>query len=84
MVEVTRLAVTVDITGLFVDLVVVDFVQGPSDMLLVTLGLVRVVGGPDVLMAVVLLAVGGLDVLMVVVVVGNLYSSLRFVLHSSA
>ena len=71
MVEVTRLAVTVDLTGLLVDLLVVDHVQGPIDMLVVTLGVVVVVvvvvGGPDVPMVVVRVIEPSLVVVMVVV-----------------
>ena len=44
VVEVTRLAVTVDLTGLLVDILVVDHVQGLNVMLVVTLEVVVVVG----------------------------------------
>ena len=43
-VEVPRLAVTVDLTGLLVDILVVDHVQGLNVMLVVTLEVVVVVG----------------------------------------
>ena len=43
VVEVTGLAVTVDLTGLLVDILVVD--QGLNVMLVVTLEMVVVVGG---------------------------------------
>ena len=44
VVEVTRLVVTVDLTGLLVDILVVDHVQGLNVMLVVTLEVVVVVG----------------------------------------
>ena len=44
VVEVTRLTVTVDLTGLLVDILVVDHVQGLNVMLVVTLEVVVVVG----------------------------------------
>ena len=44
MVEVTKLAVTVDLSVLLVDMLVVDHVQGLNDMLVVTLVVVVVVG----------------------------------------
>ena len=44
VVEVTRLAVTVDLTVLLVDILVVDHVQGLNVMLVVTLEVVVVVG----------------------------------------
>ena len=44
VVEVTRLAVTVDLTGLLVDILVVDHVQGLNVVLVVTLEVVVVVG----------------------------------------
>ena len=43
VVEVTRLVVTVDLTGLLVDILVVDHVQGLNVMLVVTLEVVVVV-----------------------------------------
>ena len=43
VVEVTGLAVTVDLTGLLVDILVVDHVQGLNVMLVVTLEVVVVV-----------------------------------------
>ena len=80
MVEVTRLAVTVELMVLLVDILVVDNVQGIIDMLVVTLevvvgvvgvsgvggvaGVVRIVG-----VAGVVRVVGGSDVPMVVVIV---------------
>ena len=44
VVEVTRLAVTVDLTVLLVDILVVDHVQGLDDMLVLSLEVVVVVG----------------------------------------
>ena len=52
-VEVTRLAVTVDLTGLLVDILVVDHVQGLNVMLVVTL---------EVVVVVVVVVVGGLSI----------------------
>ena len=53
VVEVTRLAVTVDLTGLLVDILVVDHVQGLNVMLVVTL---------EVVVVVVVGVVGGLSI----------------------
>ena len=53
VVEVTRLAVTVDLTELLVDILVVDHVQGLNVMLIVTL---------EVEVVVVVVVVGGLSI----------------------